>query len=319
MCRPTKTTHRWTLGLLGLALLPLVACQGELPSVRPAVDAHGVQDLGGGPSADLPGAVGDAWVKEPAVYVHDTKRLFRLDPKTLSFSVIGDFDCVHIDSGKNLNDENTSCCIGMTDIAISRTGRIVGTLRDAGNTDYQLVEIDPKTAHCSVIGTIGAVKIKGLTFLPIGALDANAEALVGIDLSCGYWRIDASNGTPTKIADLTVCSAKGADMVSIAKSETFIVGGGELRAMNPKTGEITRTIGKLSPDPGGYPSAGLGYWGGTVYGFTLDGKVFAIDDKTAATTEVKLVGDLPAQFSFANEGVMMFTGAGATTIAPTIL
>lgn len=263
---------------------------------------------------DVPAPDGASLGLQPAVYVHDAKRLFKLDPNTLSFSVVGDFDCVTISDASQLNDETSSCCIGMTDIAISRSGRMLGMLRDLGDPSYRLVEIDRQTARCTTVGTVGKMKIKGLTFLPTGAVDPNTETLVGVDLGCDYWRIDVQTAQASKLGVIPGCSAKGADLVSIEGSETFLVAGGALKAIDPKTGQILRTIGTLTPPPGAYPNAGLGYWAGKLYGFTLGGSVIAIDDKTAAVSKVPLQGALPAQFSFQP----MFSGAGVTTIAPTI-
>ena len=73
--------------------------------------------------------------------------------------------------------------------------------------------------------------------------------------------------------------------------------------VDPATGELVAFVGSTGVEL----IAGLGYWAGTVYGFDYQGKLYAIDPTTAATTELPSTG-VPAGTHF--------WGAAVTTLAP---
>src|SRR5205814_4039936 len=126
--------------LLSLAL-GLGAC-GAPPLITSVRDA--------GTSA-LPPFTIDAWpgfadvsyeaapAEKVLVYAHSGSDLFSVDPQSLQISRVGPF-LIPGPQAKYLND--------VTDIAIDRGGRIVGTTFD------RLLEIDGKTAECKPIAPL---------------------------------------------------------------------------------------------------------------------------------------------------------------------
>ena len=302
----------------GLLALAVAACS---PAPSPADAGHEASlqsesETGGSDAAasDAPDLSRDVQALDtaplvPEVYVfgHSRSTLYRLEPRTRRVTRVGDFNCVSVgpDSGDSAD--------GMTDIAIDRDGAMYGVGRGApGAAFHMLVRVDIETGRCTRIGDVmfeGVLtQVQGLGFVPAGTIDPAREALMGVDNNGNYLRIDPGSAVATRAGVISVASdTRGGDFVSIIGGGTYLIASGNrLVTFNPSSGAALaeRTIIET---PGDALGMGLGYWGGTVYAFTILGRIYAIDTRTGMTTEVPLV-DAPPGLSF--------RGAAVTTAAP---
>jgi hypothetical protein len=80
----------------------------------------------------------------------------------------------------------------MTDLAVDSKGNLWGV---SAHNAYQL-EIQGSTVHCAKTIPLQSVPATfyGLSFVPSGVIDANAETLVASDTQGDLWRIDQSTG-----------------------------------------------------------------------------------------------------------------------------
>jgi hypothetical protein len=238
------------------------------------------------------------------VYAHHADQLYLYDPISRLFTLVGVFGCVS----------------SMVDIAVDRSGNIVGTALAFRGTELGgvLTSIDPATGGCQIIND-RTDPLTSLTWVPAGALLPGEEALVGYDED-RYMRIDPATGVTTQIGTLNGPASGGTrwvssgDIVSIVDAGTFltvmpgsgpVAGGDRIVEVDPATGELLRIIGATGHDY----VYGLGYWGGVAYGFTLGGALIQIDLGSGA-------GDLIPIPPLAGGGGLSFNGAGTTTIAP---
>jgi len=239
------------------------------------------------------------------VYAHSAETLYLLEPISKQVTTVGVFDCG----------------ASMVDIAVDRAGKMTGSAAISFNNALggALVSVDPTDAHCTVL-TRGPDLVTSLTYVPEGALVANAEALVGY-AEDRYVRVDPATGQLTDIGALNN-AASGAvrwvssgDVVSIKDGGTYLTvkaasnpptGGDRIVEVDPKTGGIKRVIGATGMDD----VLGLGYWGGIAYGFTLAGRLIQIDLMNGAGTVIPIPGATAD---------LAFYGAGTTTVAPIIV
>ena len=243
------------------------------------------------------------------VHAHSDSTLWLLAPISKAVTMVGAFDCV----GTTVSS--------MVDIAIDRAGKMTGcaAISFQGALGGALVSIDPTNAHCTVL-TRGPNLVTSLTYVPEGALVANAEALVGY-ADDRYVRVDPTTGAVTDIGLLNNAASGGVrwvssgDVVSIKDGGTYLTvkaesgnasGGDRIVEVDPKTGALKRIIGPTGMDD----VLGLGYWGGIAYGFTLAGKLIQIDLMTGAGTPLPIPGATAD---------LAFFGAGTTTVAPIIV
>ena len=120
-------------------------------------------------SADAPPeAAADSGLLFPFVYGHTVTTLYRLEPVTKTFAVVGPL----------------TGCSGMSDIAVDRNGKIVGV----GSALYA---IDPTTGACTTLAL--GVQPFTLTFVPQGTVDSAAEALVAY-VDSDYYRVNRTTG-----------------------------------------------------------------------------------------------------------------------------
>jgi hypothetical protein len=237
---------------------------------------------GGSPILD---AGPDTYFPPPvaAIYANSSSELYVVNPATNAVSAVGPFQG----------------CDFIIDLAVNRTGDIFA----ASNT--ALYAIDPKTAKCTPIAA-GAYP-NSLSFVPQGILDPDHETLVGYN-GATYERIDTSSGVVTPIGDLGDPNLfSSGDMFSLIGGGTYLtVKGGTcsdcLVEVDPASGKMLKMLGSI----GLYADIwGLAYWGGTTYGFTAGGLMFALDLATMATTPINYPGD-----------AVPFWGAGSSTAAP---
>jgi hypothetical protein len=227
------------------------------------------------------------------VFGHSSKTLYRLDPLTKAVTVVGDFD---------------GCVAGVTDIALDKDSVLYGTTFTGGSPPVSgLVRIDRTTARCTVIAK-GAYP-NSLSFVPAGTLDPTSEVLVGYQGST-YVRIDTRTGAITPVGSLGGGYQSSGDIVSVIGGKTFLtVNGNEcgdcLVEVDPATGALVKNWGAVN-----YPSVwGLAFWGGTVYGFSNQGKLFSVDFDTSRLRVTAIpIPNAPTSLSF--------FGAGSATSAP---
>jgi hypothetical protein len=239
-------------------------------------------------------AANDAGAKVGEVYAHSADTLYKLEPYSKVTTVIGPF---------------RGCAGQVIDIALDKNGQMYGT------TFSSLEKIDKATAQCVTVAQ-GAYP-NSLTFVPVGTLDANAEALVGFE-GDQYVRIDTTSGQKTTVGSLNPNATgktyvSSGDVVSIIGDKTYLtvkvtpsMNADALIEVDPKTGKALKLIGST----GQQDIFGLAYWAGTAYGFTNSGLIFALDLTTGQSTNIPIPGAPPG---------LSFWGAGVTTAAPTVV
>ena len=271
----------------------------------------GAQDSGtplpddSGSESALPlDAIGENAPPVGEVYAHSADTLYQLDPVSMTVTIVGQFSCVG----------DTSGGLGMWDIALDKNGKMFGSLQLSFNQGA-LVSIDPSSAACSIL-VQGSSFPNSLAFIPAGLLDPDQEVLVGFDVD-DYVRIDTGTGKLQSIGGLNPNNLgktleSSGDIVSIIGDKTYATvidangtGSDMIVELDPVTGKAIKLIGQT----GYYKIWGLGYWGGTAYGFNEPGKLIEIDLSTGEGIE--RATNLPGQVSF--------WGAGVTTAAPIVM
>jgi hypothetical protein len=300
---PVVTFSRCRAAKLSLgALLSLASCSvgsqviSSARDAAPKLDDEETTDA----AASKPASAADAFFSVPdvsfeaaaaekvLVYAHSGSDLFSVDPRTLEFSRVGNF-LIAGPPVKYLNE--------VTDIAVDRDGRIVGTTFD------QLLEIDPRTAECKPIAKLPAGRsFNGLSWI---RTDAAEEQLLATTLDGGVFRIDPLTGNATLVGPLGAGLQSSGDLVSVAGYGTLVTLKGastdRLARIDPATGAAT-----IIGDTGFKQIWGLGFWGSRVFGFTVTGDFILIDPKTGAGMKVEAMPAFP------------FWGAGVTTSVPVI-
>lgn len=229
---------------------------------------------------------------QPAfVFSHSDTVLYRLDAVTLALTELGPF--VWADANGNPADADA-----MTDIAIDGVGHIWGCSETA------LYQVDMPSIVARKMASLND-SFNGLTFVPSGFIDPQHEVLVGASNTGGtLYRIDTNTGAATAIGDYGAGWISSGDIVAIrgdAMYATVVQGAlsfsDTLARIDPMTGQAT-VIGNI-----GTPNLwGLGYWAGTLYGFSSDGTIVSIDRTNGHGTVV-------------HQGNGSFWGAGVTTNA----
>lgn len=235
------------------------------------------------------------------VFGQSGSTLYRLDPTTKNVTVVGDF---------------AGCDSAVIDIALTEKGVLYGT------TFGGLYAIDKTTAACTQIALGGFPN--SLSFVPVGTLDANNEALVGFE-GADYVRMNLTSGQKTIIKSGALGSkyVSSGDVVSVIGGSTYLTvtsqncngdavcdacGGNDcLVTVDPKTGGILKNLGPL-----GFSAVyGIAFWAGKLYGFANSGALFEIDPTTQPVTTSRItVAGAPSDLSF--------NGAGSTTSAPIV-
>lgn len=180
----------------------------------------------------------------------------------------------------------------MTDIAIDRHGVMWGI----GFDDVFLVQ--PSTAACRRIAALPQ-SFNGLTLIPRDVLGGPADALIGIDVQGGWWRLDLVHAGGVARVQTTFLGNYGSswlssgDAFSIEGVGTFATvdtGSGvddALVVVDPATGKVGSVLTVLT----GYPEVwGLAGWSGRAYAFDASGMVLVIDLANGATIATKQTG-----------------------------
>lgn len=222
------------------------------------------------------------------VYAHSAVALYKIDPTTKTLKVVDYFQG----------------CGDVTDIAIDKDSNLIAT---GFNEMYW---IDKSTAKCTFIAS-GSFP-NSLSFVPAGILDPNMEVLVGYQ-NATYVRIDPKTGVMTNIGALDPGYFSSGDIVSVKGGATYLTVIGPncndcLVEVDPKTGSMLKNWGPL-----GFSSVfGLGFWGGSVYGFNESGFMFEV-------TFPQGVMNVSPNIQFAGAPLdLYYWGAGSTTVAPVL-
>ena len=298
--------------VFGLAFGLLFGCsastEGKGSSTTLGPDAGASTDAGDGLGGD--GGLGDAAfdvsddaaVEPPtgpaAVYGHSATTLYKVDPEALDAIELGPFQA---ESGGSIND--------MTDIALDKDGVMYGVTFGA----LYRIDYAAKPPSCKRLATLGT-QFNGLTMIPAGMLDPDEEVLVGVANDGGWWRVDvaagASSATLTKLGSYGGGHVSSGDAVGIIGDAVYATtklggfGNDHVVTVDPKTGKVTKDLGTL-PVSDLY---GVGYWGGILYGFADNGRLYQVDLKTMSLKEVALKAKPSSWW-----------GAGVTTKAPVVI
>ncbi len=243
----------------------------------------------------------DAAVEPPtgpaAVYGHSASTLYKVDPESLDAIELGAFKA---ESGGSITD--------MTDIALDKDGVMYGVTFGA----LYRIDYAAKPPSCKRLATLGT-QFNGLTMIPAGMLDADEEVLVGVANDGGWWRVDvaagAASATLTKLGSYGGGHVSSGDAVGIIGDAVYATtklgfGNDHVVTVDPKTGKVTKDLGTL-PVSNLY---GVGYWGGILYGFADNGRLYQVDLKTMSLKEVALKAKPSSWW-----------GAGVTTKAPVVI
>jgi hypothetical protein len=245
------------------------------------------QDDGGTLDAQTLDVV-DASGPQPVVFGHSPDSLYTFDVTTNKVTLVGAFQGC-----------SQSTLTQVIDLAINAQMHAYATTFDG------FYSVDLTTAQCTLIKA-GSYP-NSLSFVPVGTLDPNIEALVGY-FGSSYVRINVATGNTSTVGGLTGGYASSGDIVSVEGGGTFLTVTGNgcadcLFQVDPKTGDMIQNYGAL-PHGAVY---GLGYWAGTLFGFDATGDLFSISgggDGGLVTSDV-----------IADGGVVWW-GAGSTTVAP---
>ena len=167
---------------LTLALVAACAAGDDFGGAGGGVDAHG----GGGPDDAGGGAATSPDFGPPidagplpliaSVYAHTAEDLYAVDPDTLAITFVGAFDC-----GDNI-----------TDIAVDADGGMVGVSLSS------VFRIDPSSAACTYLAEADG-SYNGLSYIPVGGIDADAEVLVATSFEGALYEVDPATGGSTLI------------------------------------------------------------------------------------------------------------------------
>jgi hypothetical protein len=302
MERTRSSSRSASLPLVALAFVfaasagAALGCAGSAPSgLAPSagVNDSGAPTAPSGPDASVvvaPSPDSDAALPPPRVvnevFGHSASTLYRLDPQTKAVAVVGNF---------------VGCGNGVIDIALDKDSNLFGTTYDG------LVRIDRANARCTSIAS-GSYP-NSLSFVPAGTLDPASEVLVGYQGGT-YVRIDTQTGAIRTVGSLGGGYQSSGDIVSVIGGKTYLTVNGNgcadcLVEVNPSTGALVKNWGTVD-----HPSVyGLAFWGGTVFGFNSQGRLFSVDFNTSSLRIT------PIAIPNAPSGLSFF-GAGSATSVP---
>jgi hypothetical protein len=220
-----------------------------------------------------------------AVFAHSATTLYRVDPETLGIHAVAQFS---FDGPAE----------SITDLAVNYAFQMVGI------SFRQIYIINPHTAHCTATAGLDR-SFNGLSFVkePGGN---GPDILLATAEDGAVYRLDPMTGNSTPIGNLGGGLTSSGDVVSVNGFGTVAtvkrggVGSDLLASIDTATGAAT-VIGET-----GFTNVwGLGFWKGTVFGFTKGMQFIAINPKTGAGT-------------LARQGNVVWWGAGVTTAAPVV-
>lgn len=267
------------------------------PSVDARVDARVID----GTPTD------DGRVELPSrVYAHSGPSLYVVDTTTLVQTRIGDF----IGLGNQ----------SMLDIAVDRDERMIGITRD------KIFQVDVATAATTLLATFGtATGFTSLSFVPADPGNPDGpEVLIAASDAGSVYRIDIT-GTTASAVLVGGYGMQGATPIGSSGDIVSVRGFGTVATVNLGAGGAGNGpdyLARLDPTMGwkatiigggtGFDQIfGLGFWGGTLYGFVDDGF-------EAATGAMIEIDPTTGSGTLIRRGDVRWFGAGVTTIAPVI-
>jgi hypothetical protein len=244
---------------------------------------------GGGGDASTGSNSGSGSDSQTFVYAHTASTLFQVNPDTYAVTEIGDFQW-------------SAGADQMTDIAIDKTGTIIGVSFTA------VYQVNPATAAATQLSASLDGMFNGLSFVPAAAIGQTGDdVLVGTRASDGMvFRIDPTTGATTAIGNMGGAYESSGDLVAVAGFGTVQTvpgtGGGDMLA-TLAAGTFTASP---APNPTGFTDVwGVAFWKGQVFGFTDTGQFITIDPQTGVGTLISASGNA-------------WWGAAVTTTAPVI-
>ncbi len=230
-----------------------------------------------------------------AVYASTDHSLYQVNPSTLAETQLCSF-------GGQLTGSSAD---NVTDIAVASNGTL-----------YAITETALYTVGLPNGSTCAATKVTSLstnnTRFVCLAFTAG-DTLLAADEQGNVYTIQASNGTVTKVGAFGGTLSCSGDIVAINDANQTIYASAadsscsashctdKLVTLSPPNYAAT-VIGDL-----GYPQVyGLGYWAGTLYGFTYAGKTLQIDPTSGASTLINTVSGAT------------FSGGATTPLAPVV-
>lgn len=239
---------------------------GSDAGVEPTPDAEPVaEDTGifGPPDIEDP----DTFLSKPVgnLYAHDKDTLYVLNVPQAAFLKVGKFS---FDKNEGL----------VTDIALNKWGALFAV------TFTDLFQCNREDAKCVWLAKLPQ-EFNGLSFIPEGLIDPQAEVLVGIAEKGTWYRIIFSGGKVTlkSIGSYGGDWLSSGDVFSVVGIGTYATlkksSGGDnyLVEIVPSTGKIKKVIGKTGAAKGLF---GLAWWAGVFYAVSSDGNIYVLDVKT---------------------------------------
>ena len=263
------------VGVMSLAACARSSKDGFDPSA-PVVPVDGGSSFSAEAGQPNPSGAGE-------VFGHSENTLYRVDTVTRSVTPVGVFEG----------------CTYVADIALDEMSNIYAS------TGAELFFVETNTAHCTRIAS--GTFPNSLSFVPVGTVEADREALVGVQ-GGDYVKIDPQSGAVTKVGESGGGLQSSGDIVSAIGGKTFVTVKGKdcadcLVEINPATGALTKNWGPI-----GKPDVfGLAFWAGDLYAFTNAGELLLITLTT---------GTLAMQTIPITNAPAKFWGAGSTTSAP---
>jgi len=222
------------------------------------------------------------------VYAHTADALYRVDPDSLAITKVGNFGW---SSGSDQ----------MTDIAIDKTGMMIGTSFTA------VYRIDPSNAKAQRLSSALHQSFNGLSFIPATQIGQTGDdVLIATRNSDGMvFRVDPSTGATNQIGNMGGGLVSSGDLVAVAGFGTVqtVLGSSSDQLVTLAANSFTAT--KAPMETGFSQIWGVAFWKSKIFGFTEGGDFVLIDPTSGKGTLVQSGG--PAWW-----------GAAVTTLAPII-
>lgn len=275
-------------------LMLLTACgrAGSGDDADDAPDARVAPDADLGPDSEIQ--------DESLVYAHSGTDLYRIDTNNLDVIHIGAF------GGNNI-----------TDIAVDKDGGMIGVSLS------KIWSIDPATGVATEIAAFAGSgdSLTSLSYVPVDPNDPDsAERLVTAGASGDVYEVDPTTGATTVIGNfglsggMQICSS--GDIVSVrglGTLATVTIGCPPFTALDYLATINTTTWAAtlVGTESTGYDKIfGLGYWGGTIFGF--------VDEAGANTGTMVTIDPTTGVATPAITSAFDWFGAGVTTVAPIV-
>ena len=280
MLRPMRA-QRCVSVLVVLGVTIVAAC-GPGPRREPG-DGDGSAD--GGATGD-----GSNGSTEGTTYVfaHTATELYKVDPDTYEVTLVDEFDWPSSD------DE-------MTDLAIDKTGRMIGLSFGA------VYNVDPVTAKATRLSYTTGGQFNGMSFVPADMVGRTGDdVLVATRNEDGQvFEINPATGDINSIGDMGNAYVSSGDLCAVAGFGTAQTVDGGASDMLVKLAPPNFTA-QPTPSSTGYGDIwGVAFWKNKVFGFTEGGVFILVDPTTGTGSTVKTGGP-------------RWWGAAVTTVAPVV-